>query len=262
MVEEPTKTTPQEPETAEEDKKPEEPQTNEELQKLAQSVNKMAEAMKQQGDITKKQFDGIAFKIRQLDERVSKPTTPTTTEQPDDNFNYDENEELKKVKEELNELKEQPKKASLGFVQQAKQRVVAEAHKRGIDLADDFSWNEFVSGETSADDPAKRPLFTHRANPETGLYANSESAYKDMLEHLDKRYPPKGDDNPDKTMDNVADTTPSSDTTANENKSSKRFRLTDEEKAAAKAMGKTEEEYIELKQGKLPEFNLTGEEKL
>jgi len=257
MVEEPKETTPPAPDKVEDDKTPDKPQSNEDIQKLAQSVEKVIEVVKQQSENFKKQFDGIAFKIRQLDD--NKPTTPTS--EPTDDFNYDETDEVKKLRDDVKRLEEQPKKASLGYEQEAKQRVIAEANKRGIDLSDEFAWNEFVGGNMADNDPNKRPLLTYRTNPQTRLYTSSEAAYGDIIEHLNKRHPLKSDDNPDKTMDNVADTTPSSDTTVNENRTSKRFNLTDEEKAVAKAMGKTEEEYVKLKQGEVSEFNVTGEER-
>lgn len=248
----------QEEENKEENK---EEKTEEKPDKMTEMMGKVVEAIQKSDEKTEKTFnllkrqvDGASFKIRELSEK--KPE-----EKPAEEFNYEEEQKPEEAMKGL--LKEQNDERSSYYIKVAREKLnkLIKEKKINVDISDDYAWNDFINGQTGADDPKDRPFYSHRQDPISKCYIDAENPFKDMLEHFYTRYPEhkSGEEKPsEETEEFTLDSTPSSDSKEREEKS---FTLTSVQKDAAKKLGLSEKEYWEINRGNTPGFNLQGRQK-
>lgn len=206
-------------------------------------VGKVSEKLESAIKPLKNQTTGLATKIRLLE----KQGIPTPTPEVTDDFTYEE--EDKKIERLVAEgIKKEKEETSNTYQSQAKEKFIRYAKEQGQDLNDEYSFNEFIEGDIRADNPKERPFLTYR---QVGKYYTSpEDAYKDYVEHFNLRFEHKKDI----MTENIADDSPSADTSGKEIEET--VKLTDEDKEAGQFMKVDEKTLKELKQGKVEEFNV------
>jgi len=217
----------------------------EKLLSIAEKTNRQIDGLSAKTRINDNQINDLKA-IIQNQQKVLEELSKRREDNSDENFgevdnNFDPNKIVeivqKTTREELNKGRIENSKVA---EQQAKERLVREAKERGIDLSDEYAWNEFISGDRFSDNPKEQPLFRIRVNKD-GYYENADNAYKDLKAHFNKRFA-----NVSNQENKTADYTPSANPENSGQKGS--GELTAEDKKVQEVFGFDEKKMREVKE--------------